>query len=742
MFRVSLSPFALILLIYLALPLCCLANGISIVVEAGPFETQEQAAASEKAVDWWDGDSADDTACTECFAALELRRFLAACTEFAVEDIVLASPQEAPGEGVVFLLGSRESNAWMEEIAVEKQTIPQISGAFGIQTKKEQHRILYIIEGYDRQGTLYGVYAFLKELGIRFYGLGEKGTVLPKKPVVLDKVIHKTESPKYLTRGFWAWEDRGNEAFFLWMARNGLNFWTAEEAEFHFLKKLGMKLTAGGHVIQPYFLNPADAYPYDHPAFERDENKPADPYPVSEGYQGDTNGDGKLSYFEAHPEWYAFHEGKRINNMKEVGGYNFCTSNADARKELAKNFVQSLIDGRWQYVDVSNFWMLDVGKWCQCEACKAQGTYTDRMFAVVHAALEAMREARQDGRLPREVELSTLAYHETLSPPSKPLPEDFDYAHCSVTFFPIERCYVHPLADPACVEINQRLFDNYTGWTMGPGRHYTGSIFIGEYYNVSSLKSLPCVFTRIMAADIPWYYKNGARHFHYMHTPTRLWGTWALNQYFMAQLLWNPDCEVDGLVKAYFQRFYPTTSNTTRKFYHYLEKAFENIKALKHYVRTPRMGYSLRGRLTDTPRDIFPLDHFKYEKHDPIMNNGPDFVEIVEFMRLARKALDRSLGECSDAKEQDRLLEDERRFAYGEAMIGFYYHMARTARFHHQQNTDLARREFVRVERCASQLRQVTDLVQVSSTHANAENGLVATQAVNRYEFFKKTYGE
>jgi hypothetical protein len=35
--------------------------------------------------------------------------------------------------------------------------------------------------------------------------------------------------------------------------------------------------------------------------------------------------------------------------------------------------------------------------------------------------------------------------------------------------------------------------------------------------------------SRIMAADIPWYYCTGARHFHYMHTPTRLWGTWRLN---------------------------------------------------------------------------------------------------------------------------------------------------------------------------------------------------------------------
>jgi len=42
-----------------------------------------------------------------------------------------------------------------------------------------------------------------------------------------------------------------------------------------------------------------------------------------------------------------------------------------------------------------------------------------------------------------------------------------------------------------------------------------------------------------MAADIPWYYQTGARHFHYMHVPTGLWGTWRINQYLMGRLLWN-----------------------------------------------------------------------------------------------------------------------------------------------------------------------------------------------------------
>ena len=40
---------------------------------------------------------------------------------------------------------------------------------------------------------------------------------------------------------------------------------------------------------------------------------------------------------------------------------------------------------------------------------------------------------------------------------------------------------------------------------------------VGEYYNVSSLKTLPNLYSRIMAADIPYFYRTGARHLNYMH---------------------------------------------------------------------------------------------------------------------------------------------------------------------------------------------------------------------------------
>lgn len=722
------------------------AGPVTIVANPGVFKTIETAAVSEEKVDWWDEDPSDDSACTESFAAVELRSFLARCTKYREEEIQMARSDHIPPSGHVFLLGTRESNRLIGSIGVPAARQAHLNGpeSFHIRSIQQTGRIVTTIEGRGRVGVLYGVYAYLNRLGLRFFGLGQKGTVYPRQQVSLLNDLDITEDPHYQTRGFWSWDDRGDETFFLWMARNRLNFWSADEKEYHLLKKLGMVLTAGHHDIQERFLNPTDEYPYDCQRYQGDENKPPDLYSRGADYAGDTNRDGRLSYAEAHPEWFLLRGGRRdAHRLKRLRG-NYCTSNTDATSELAENLIQHLVNGEWAHADMVNFWMLDGGVWCECEECRKLGTPTDRLLQLIHLVNQKIQEARRTGRLKRRVPLVSLAYLETLPPPTRPLPEDFDYENFSITFFPIWRCYAHPFADPACTESNQLLLEDYQGWTLGQGRYYKGSMFIGEYYNVSNLKSLPVLFPTIMAVDLPWFYRNGARHFHYMHSPTRLWGTWTLNQHLLARLLWNVDADVDAILDDYFTRYYPTTTRDTRSFYEHLERATASIKPLKHYIRLKggdRGRHTVRSGLTNTGVDLFPTKHLRYDSYHPITDDGPDVVDMVRSMQLARARIDAALQACTDRVEKARLLEDERRFAYGEAMFLFYYHMIRTAMLHRQGEKQLARTEFLDVERLARRLRTIVDLVQVASSHANAKNGYEASYLQGAYELYRKHYG-
>lgn len=119
-----------------------------------------------------------------------------------------------------------------------------------------------------------------------------------------------------------------------------------------------------------------------------------DPYQRSQQYQGDADDDGQLSFFEAHPEWYALVSGKRVPGLRKSDpafGTNYCTSNSEATAELMKNHVQALIDGPYAGADVVRFRTLDVGKWCQCDRCQALGTPTDRNLLLVYQFDQAIK---------------------------------------------------------------------------------------------------------------------------------------------------------------------------------------------------------------------------------------------------------------------------------------------------------------------------------------------------------------
>jgi len=679
---------------------------LTIVAGSARFGSVEAAAGGEERVDWSTSESLDADACTESFGATELRRFLARALRRDEREIALTSAPTLPVAGDVIVLGSRRSNPLVASLVHGRApTAPQ---SFRIVTHRRDGRRVFVIEGHDRAGTLYGGYAFLNAIGVRFDGLGNLGVTLPSAGV-LPRDLGLEEAPAFTTRGFWAWEPRGNREFFLWMARNRMNLWTAAEPNPAFLKKLGIQLVAGGHTIQAEFLDPAE-------------------------------------YFQAHPEWFGLRGGVRSANIKGEFGDNYCTSNHDATRELARNLVRSLASGRMRYADRVELWMLDGGAWCECEACRAQGSPSDRTVVVLRQVAAAIAEARRAGLLERNVEIGGAAYLETLPPPSaahRAAASEQSSAEpagmTSITAFPYYRCYAHALADTSCHEINHRLAPNVAAWAR-TSRETDLALGIGEYYNVSWFSSLPLVFPHVTADDIRWYRTLGARSFHYMHVPTRLWGTWALNHDVMAALLWRPSTDVDSLIAAFCQARYPTTARPMRAFLGDLELASANIFAVEHCIGA--LGRSGRaGRLAVRSFPVLPLQHLQLDARGNSRNRAPAWSEILAAMHRARLAIDEASRACADSAECQRIAEDERRFEYGELAFRLYDAIIRTALADHAGDDPGARRAFAPAEGLAPRLRKLVDVVQVASSHANATDGLAATHLVNTYEYFRARYG-
>jgi len=704
----------------------------TVVVNSGPHPSAEAGAASEAQVDWLDADPADDTIATECFAALELRHYLRKMTG-RPEDFAVADDDAVP-DGDLILVGGPASNAATRRLAArpgvdEKQLAGLGREGYRIKTATVDGRRVTLVAGAGRVGTLYAAYDLLHRHGCRWFAPGELHEEVPRVEKLAE--LDVTERPDFATRGFLAWEDRGDEDFLLWMARNRLNEWCIEQSNHPLVHKLGIRMVAGMHDAEQRFLNPPSAYPYNHARFQGDEGKPDDPYPTSDQYQGDADGDGTLSYFEAHPEWFSMVDGRRVPGIKGWFGTNFCTSNPHATAEFMKNYLDALVDGPYRDADLVRFWTLDAGRWCQCDACKALGIPTDRNLLLVHRLDRQIKKARAEGRIHRPIAIRFLAYADVLDPPTRPLPADFDYATSTATFYPIRRCYVHDFDDPHCPP-NARYARQLAGWATDPDRHYRGGLCIGEYYNVSGYKCLPICFMHTMAHDIPHFHQVGARQFQYMHVTTGNWGNKALTNYQMARQLWDVRTDCEALWDDYFARRYGPAAGVMRRFYESLEQMLSNVSELK---------YGLARRLDRGAEDLFPTPHLRYERAEGVECDAPTLVEIVEHAATCRALIDRASAGDLPETVRARIAEDERTFTYGERTVAYLHACVQAFQSGRAGRRDEGRRHLAEARRLAELLRRDTTSTTRSSSHANAPNAFEATRATHALERLAKLLG-
>ena len=697
-----------------ALLLAVMAAGAEtvIVVDKGPFPSIEAAAEGEADVNWNDADQADDTACTECFAAVEVQHYLRKMTgrpgDFALADT-------RPGKAAVIAVGQAAAKFPAEELANLG------TDGYRIRTTASAAPGLRdcAFAGANRLGTLYGAYDLLHRLGCRWFAPGEMHEVIPHVAPGALPAMDITETPDFAIRGFHAWEKRGNPDFIAWMARNRLNYWCVEEDNHPRLRKLGIKMVWGGHEVCSDYIKPNDPYPYKHASFDTGADLPTDPYPISGQFLGDEDGNGVLSYWEAHPEWYAMDpDGHRVKRLG-YADYNFCTSNPHAMAESMKKAVRELVDGAAQDAEIVNCWTVDVGKWCHCDACREQGKPSDRNLRCVYAFDREVKKAQQAGLINRDITILFLVYHDVLEPPIHPLPPDFDYSTCIATFFPITRSYNNNFDDPRDPR-NAEFVKYLHGWAVDPERHYHGQICIGEYYNVSGFKCLPMCYMHTMANDIPYYFRQAnARYFHYMHVTTGNWGNKALTNYQMARQVWDVETDCEALWQDYFAGRYGPAADAMRAFYESLETMLCNCRDLK---------YSLPPRLENGVRPIFTGDYLKLEPTDGQV--APSWRETLDAKTRCRAILEEVKSSKLPKDVAARVAEDDAMFTYGERTLEFYDALTRAYYAVDDGRTDEAKRAYADAERLAAMLEADTvSTMDYVSPASNSPNALHASRA-------------
>src|SRR5438445_292126 len=128
-----------------------------------------------------------------------------------------------------------------------------------------------------------------------------------------------------------------------------------------------------------------------------------------------------------------------------------------------------------------------------CRRC-ARLAPSDQALLVCNAVADALAP---------DVRLFHLAYHDTLPPPESVRPAP----GVSAEFAPRERCYAHPLDDPACVTNRpyRQAFERHL-------EHFAGRVHVFEYYGDAILFggcAVPLV--DVCGRDLEYYRRAGAR---------------------------------------------------------------------------------------------------------------------------------------------------------------------------------------------------------------------------------------
>ena len=390
----------------------------------------------------------------------------------------------------------------------------------------------------DERGSLNAVYAFVQELGVRWYLPGELGEIVPPKATIALPRVDRTVRPDFALRYPYIYFNRfGMEKRdeTLWQLRLGFN-------------------------QAPELIGPGELAHGTALVIERDEVK------------------------KAHPEYYALVGGKRQNG----NDFKPCLSSEGLFQENVK-FVRAVLD-IFDAPMVSVMPTDGFGAICECDLCKGKaspergwdGLFSDYVWGYVNRVAQEVYKTHPDKKI------VGMAYSTYLLPPT-----NIDKLSPNLVVCMEQRRAA--LSDPTRLrkytELRKAWLDKM------PEGHKE---FIGYDYYRHGINSpgMPVFFPHTIAQDLRSLKGISVGDFIEVYRDKQGIGTLAvdhLNLYVTAQCWWDANLDIDALLEEYYTLFYGPARDEMKAFINYCESG----RTVKAGVPDVSMGFEKSAEKID-----------------------------------------------------------------------------------------------------------------------------------------------
>ena len=363
--------------------------------------------------------------------------------------------------------------------------------------------------GGSERGTLYSVYDFLEDqLGIRWYS--EDVTVVPEVEKWSFSRLYNHEVPALLVRDNCMLAPRTNTVF---SARLRNNFTRLPG------KEQGTTLpgTAEGYWG-------VHAMAYHVPAHK---------------------------YFKDHPEYFSLYDGKRCTDQ-------LCLSNPDVLKICIES-MRKVMREEPDYMIYSMEQLDNVQPCqCECEACQAlideYGGNSGIMVWFVNQVADALKYEFPDKYV------GTFAYRYTRHAPTGIVPRD----NVVIRLCSIECCLLH---DFEGCEMNQPFMKDLQDWSA-----IAKNLYIWDYATDFSYYCLPVANLRLLQPKIKDFCEHNAMGMlEQGDYQTRTCELKELRAYLVSKLLWDPDEDVEAIIREFTDGYYGPAGRYIREYIDYAD---------------------------------------------------------------------------------------------------------------------------------------------------------------------------